>query len=311
MTAAQVIPEKDRRTYMGSHDTAAVSGFHPWLNPAQVFMNKTGMSKGQADNDQLYFGRLLEPVILSEFAERMHVTLSSPGFVRHPTLEWFGGTPDGMLDGRRAGVDAKNIRYLDPQKWGDDGSGDVPEYIAFQAQHFMALFDYPVWYIAALFAGCEFRIYPIERDREMSDLIVEMDGAFWNEHVVPKIPPPIDGSDSCRRMLERLHPKEKAAVRAATAEETDMLLILRGLEKQEESCKDEAERMRNLLRDSIGDAAGITCDFAKVSYKLAKGRAGIDTKALKAEMPAIAAKFEKTGDPTRALRVTFTKEKKS
>lgn len=305
MSTAQTIPHEDRGTYLGSHDTAGIAGFHPQLSPSQVYMNKIGQSRGQTVTEPMHFGLVLEPLILAEYARRQAVTLEPQRFIRHPALEWFGGTPDGTVAGRKVGVDAKNVRYANPAEWGEIGSSEVPMHILFQAHHFMTLLDYEAWDIAVLVAGNEFRIYTIERDMEMSDLILEMDEAFWRDHVATQTPPPVDGSDACRRMLIRRSPKVSSDVRPATAEEFALLERYRAHKAEFDKMEVEKKRLENEIVSTIGSAKGISCDFARATLSEVKGRVSIDSKALRADLPDVAAKYEKCGEDTRSLRFTF------
>ena len=301
---------QDRRTYMGSHDTAGVVGAHPNLSPSQVYMNKVGLSEGFVPTEQMRWGLLAQPIILDEFARRMKVELEPERFFRHPSLPWFGGTPDATLVGRREGVDAKNVRYASPDEWGEPGSADVPEHIKLQAHHFMTLLDADAWHIAAWVAGCELRVYTIERDPEMSDLILEVDGAFWRDHVEPRIPPPVDGTDACRRLLLRTHPHAKAPLRLASPDEEGLLLRYAELDAASKRAEEELEAVKNAIIAAVGDARGIGGRAGKVTYTDTKGRSGFDADRLRAEHPGIAAAYEKTGQPGRKFNFTPAKEMK-
>jgi predicted phage-related endonuclease len=43
--------------------------------------------------------------------------------------------------------------------------------------------------VAVLFGAADFEIYEIERDQELIDLIIGREVEFWNNHVIPRIPP--------------------------------------------------------------------------------------------------------------------------
>lgn len=309
MSTAQVIPEEARRTYLGSHDTSAISGLNPYRKPVNVYMDKLGMSVHQEPTERMRWGLMLQSAILDEFAERMGgVELEPERFMRHPLLPWFGGTPDGTIAGRKAGVDAKNVQF-NRGEWGEEGTDQVPRYILFQCHHFLALTGYEVWYVAALFGGCELRVYEVERDAELADMIIGMDGEFWTEHIEKEVPPEIDGSEGWKKYTERMHPKDNGLIRAATADEVIALRELHTVTKARKEYEQREEELKNILRNSIGDDAGIDCgEYGKVSYRLGKGRTSIDTEALKDNFPDIVKQCTRIGNPTRTLRPTFPKE---
>ena len=306
MSVAHIVPENERRTYLGSHDTSAISGLNPWRKPINVYMDKRGMSVPQEPTERMRWGLSLQPAILSEFAERMGgVALEPERFIRHPSLPWFGGTPDATIAGRKAGVDAKNVQF-NRGEWGEENTDQVPRYILFQCHHFLALTGYEVWYVAALFGGCELRVYEVERDAEMVEMIIDMDGEFWSENILKEVPPEIDGSEGWKKYTERMHPKDNGLVRAATAEELHVFQDLRLTTEQLKMYERREEELKNLLRASIGDDAGIDCgELGKASYRLGKGRSTIDAEALRFNFPEAAKSCTRIGNPSRTLRVTF------
>lgn len=305
--AAEPIPDEARRTYLGSHDTAGIAGYSPYLTPMQIYMNKLGMADGQRSTPLMEWGSRLQPAILEKFAEEMRVDLECERFIRHPSLHWFGGTPDATIKGAKAGVDAKNVQYFD-EDWGEEYTDEIPRHLLFQCHHFLALMDYDVWYVAALGNRSVFRIYRVKKDPEIADMIIAMDGEFWNDHVAAEVPPPIDGSSSWRKYVERRFPMEMSQVRPATGDELSWLEELRAAEAAKKECEARVDFLKNNLAASIGDAAGLVSDVAKVSYKQVKGRAGFDHKSLKEAMPEIYDQYATTGAPYRALRVTYAKE---
>lgn len=310
MSVAQTIPHEDRGTYLGSHDTSAIFGLNPWRGPINVYMDKLGMSVQRDVDDipeQLRMGLKMQPVILDLFAEKMRCNLEGERFIRHPELTWFGGTPDATIVGEKAGVDAKNVRW-NRGEWGDEGSDTVPEYVAMQCHHFMTLLGYERWYVATLFGGCEFKVYEIIRDDEISDMIVRADAEFWHEHIEKESPPELDGSESWRKYVERKFPKDNGDVRVATVDE---ILLLNQYRRQNALLKRREARVEELktrLCASLGESAGITCELGRVSYKTAKGRTTLDSKRLKDDMPDLYKKYEKTGLPYRVLRITLKED---
>lgn len=308
MSVAYSIPEEERRTYLGSHDTSAISGLNPYRQPINVFMDKLGMSIPQEPTERMGWGLALQPAILAEFAKRKGgLSLEPERLIRHDSLAWFGGTPDATIAGRKAGVDAKNVQF-NRGDWGEDGTDQVPRYVLFQCHHFLALTGYEVWYVAALFSGCEMRIFEVERDAELADMIIEMDGEFWRENIEKQVPPEIDGSEGWKKYTERMHPKDNGEVRAATSEEVTILRAFKVAEEQAGEWEEKLDVLKNRLRGSIGDAAGIVCDIAKVSFRNAKEAMIVDKEKLEKEWPDIARKCLKAKKASRPLRVTFQED---
>ncbi len=311
MSAAQTIPHEDRGTYLGSHDTSAIFSLNPFMSPINVYMNKLGMSVHRDEDDtpeQLQWGLKLQPAILKEFAKRMKCTLENEEqFIRHADLSWLGGTPDATIVGAKAGVDAKNIRW-NRGEWGEEGSDAVPEYVAMQCHHFMTLLGYERWYVAALFAGCELKVYEVARDEEISDMIIKADGAFWREHIQKEIPPELDDSKSWRKYIVRKFPHSENPAREAAPDEARLMDAYRREKAKLKRRESRVKLLENRLCLAIGDSLGLYSAIGKVSNNLCKGRADIDGKRLREEMPKVAAKYEKIGKPYRRFYSQFRED---
>lgn len=295
--------EDIRRTYLGSHDIAAIAGLNPYLSAMQVYLNKTTETKGQEITEPMRFGTLLQPIILGEFARRMKVELSDEFFYRHLIHEWFGGTPDALIKGRKEGVDAKNIGFKSSE-WGEEGTDQVPPYVFFQAHHFLTLFDYKRWYIAVLFGANRYETFVVNRNEEMSSIILELGSVFWNDHVLPKVPPAIDGSKASRKLLTSLFPDDDGKYREAEESEIGLIELYKQAKEKEESAKEELDYLRNRLMESIGDKKGIKYgDGGKAIVINKKGRETIDKKLLSEKYPEVAEECTKLGEPSKEIRV--------
>ena len=61
---------KLRKRGIGGSDAAAVCGFNRWRGPLDVYRDKTTSVTSEADNESMYWGRVMEPVLRNEFAKR-------------------------------------------------------------------------------------------------------------------------------------------------------------------------------------------------------------------------------------------------
>ena len=304
--SAEPIPHEDRRTYLGSHDTSAIAGDNPWSSPIQIYMNKLGLVEDNKPNEAMLWGLRTQAINLAEFAERMGVDLEGERFIRHKKLKWFGGTPDATIKGKKEGVDAKLTRYLNPREWGEEMTDQVPRHILWQCHHFLTLMNYNVWYVSVLFGGQEQRVYRVERDWELSDIIIEMDGDFWREHVEKQNPPEIDASPSAKAYLDRTYKDHGDEIRLATDDELGLLNELRKIKERAKTTNELVSFYENRLREAIGDDLGLAHgSIGTVTWKEQKGRKGLDKKALQEDLPEIAEKYTKEGKPHRVLRTNW------
>lgn len=61
---------EQRRAGIGGSDVAALLGLSKWKSPYQLFLEKTGNAPPQEDNEAMYWGRMLEPVIRDAYEEK-------------------------------------------------------------------------------------------------------------------------------------------------------------------------------------------------------------------------------------------------
>ena len=138
-----------------------------------------------------------------------------------------------------------------------------------------------------LVGGQRLIITHVERDDELIDQLIEMEREFW-QHVVDGTPPPMDGSDDAKALLDRLYPEadpESVAVLPPEAED-----LIRAYHEAKATEKAAAERRREAetrLKAMIGDRAiGRIAGVDVVTWKpITQSR--LDAKRLRAERPDI------------------------
>lgn len=304
MTAITTHP--DRWTYLGGSDAGPILGVPSFKKPFDVYLEKIGLADPREPSEHMEWGLRLQPAILAEYAARTGATLEPERFVGHDKLKWFGGTPDATVAGKKIGVDAKCVRWASAE-WGEPGSDQVPAYILVQCHHYMTLMDYDAWDVAALFSGARMGVYTIRRDKEMSDIILERLADFWERHIVPQIPPEVDGSDAARKLIQRLYPATTREVREATAEEAALLDEAVVADTAFDAAEAKKNELRNRINLAAGDCKGLVWPGGRATVVISKGRAGFDSKALAADHPDLAEKYQRTGAPIRSLRLTSNK----
>ena len=180
-----------RRQGIGGSDVAAIIGISKWRTPLDIYNDKTEEGEpadGQEDdNPSMEWGRRLEPVIREKYADATGFWVSKPEamFVNtdHPFMI---ADVDGICEDGRI-LECKTARS--GKDWGEEGTGEIPQYYQTQVQHYMAVLGAPVCDVAVLIGGSDFRIYTVRRDQELIDLLINDEEEFWEKHVVPGIPP--------------------------------------------------------------------------------------------------------------------------
>lgn len=190
--------EARRRKITGT-DVAKIMGTSKWGTAYDVWRDKLNMSDPIPDNDRMLFGRLLEPVIIAEYARRNAVSVIDVGMVESsdPTKEWLAVNPDGIIVDQNGqwlyGLECKTGKVCGmpaERMWSKVGETPVvipPDYL-WQVRYCMAVCNLDRWDVVALLNGNDYRTYTIKRDMAVEEHMLEKLGNFW-QYVIDKTPP--------------------------------------------------------------------------------------------------------------------------
>lgn len=173
-----------RKDFIGGSEAASALGLSRYQSPYELYMAKTTLTTSRADSEKMWAGRMLEPVIAEMFAERTgkHV-IRQPFFYAHPVHFFMGANIDFGIYAENAGLECKNSTS------NDFSGGNVPDEYFLQCQHYMAVTGAGRWFLAYLLYGWKFDYVEIERDDALIELLITGERDFWENHVIPGIPP--------------------------------------------------------------------------------------------------------------------------
>ena len=198
-----------RKTGIGGSDAGAICGVNPYSSAMKVFREKTREDVEEQDSEAIRIGHDLEDYVAQRFMEATGLKVRKSNFmyrsVEHPFMI---ADVDRMVVGEDAGLECKTASAYNADKWAD---GDIPLHYVMQCYHYMAVTGKKSWYIAAVILGREFTYRKLEWDDELISRLITIEKDFWNNHVVPGIIPPPDGSKACDEVLEQyFHTARKA-----------------------------------------------------------------------------------------------------
>lgn len=205
--------------------------------------------------------------------------------LQHKDYPWYLGSPDGLIYSGEigsappiGGVDFKTTGRR--HDYGEPGTDEVPEWVHTQADWYMGLTGTEWWDIAVLFFSPrrEFAIYHIKRDQQLIDNLIEAGKDFWENHVVPQIPPPLDATPASKRLLEYLYPADKTDLLETNYSIDDIAMQIRNLERERDLIVYNLTLQQNIIKDIIGEAAGVHTSLGKVTWKKSKDREVVDWK---------------------------------
>ncbi|MEX3690643.1 YqaJ viral recombinase family protein [Paraburkholderia sp. BR14263] len=191
---------EERRKGVGGSDAAAALGQSRRKTMFELYHEKIGSTNivGAAGLDvieRIEFGKAMEAVIAEMYAKRYNVKLRRHNRIAHHTQHSFMlASYDRTIDGKKEGIECKNVdalAYRLSGDWGDEHSDEVPLEYLMQCHHYLAVSGYEVWHLAACVGGNQMKVFHIERDPEMIDMIVDGEAAFW-KFVERHEAPPLD-----------------------------------------------------------------------------------------------------------------------
>ena len=263
-----------RRGFFTASDCAALFNKHPFRNLLDVYFDKTTQLETFEDETWQDWGHREEELLLD-----MHY----PGW---PTQVWaekgiFGATIDALHPSGHVVVDAKTVGVVTPINPKDYGWEDdrVAPHVYYQLQQQMLCAEAQDGVALAHLGGRMPKRYPVERNDKVIAQIIEKGTAFWNDHVLKRIPPPDEGYPSATT-LKRIKVQDGARVQVPN-EVIDEWVRAKELRLNFEKLETKAFRA---VRGIMGDAEYGECDLGtlrmqKISRKEYTVKAGSYRKA--------------------------------
>jgi putative phage-type endonuclease len=284
-----------RRKGLGSSDIAAIMGFDPFRSAGDVWAEKVYDldDLDPAKNKSIKRGNQFERSILEAAAEDngFDLELDDQGVLSLVSAKdpLFRCNLDSRVmttvDGQRRplpeAVEAKWTAM--GEEWGEAGTEEVPQRVILQAHQQMFVGELEVVRPAVLLARYsrpDVDVFLVSRREKLINIIVEQGHAWWEKHVLGRVPPENDppSIDTIKRI--RRVPNAVAEISAELVEEWDRLLAERlALEKDEKAAKE-------AMLAALGDAeAGDYGDPLKWVTYFETSTSTLDQKQLAREYP--------------------------
>ncbi|WP_288847579.1 lambda-exonuclease family protein [uncultured Sneathia sp.] len=292
---------KLRSKGIGGSDIGAILGVNKYRSLVDVYLDKTEGKKVE-DNNAMFWGRVLEPIIRAEFQKKHseeYQTYLVPYSLKYGVLR---ANVDGLIynnNTQKWGVlEIKTANQFTTKEWSD---GVVPQSYYAQVMHYLTVtgLDYAI--IVVLIGGNDYREFYIERNEDEVKAIKEVAEDFWNTYIIPqKIPAP-DGSDSYSEYQKELLAKyETFSNRVELDDDMNKLLDESEEKKQqikelEKEVKETEQKIMNIIIDNEADLA----ESDKYKVKLVtQNRTKVDPK-FKTEQKELINKYKEMEEKYR------------
>ena len=307
----------ERAQYIGASEIPILVGCSPYKTKEHdLWLEKTGQAPYEAEEDDAQnMGHLLEPVCLQVLSDRIGLTIRPNSESRRHNLFTFrAATPDGLVIDRGELVAVAECKAPGRHMWHHWDNG-VPDFVALQANDQCAHWHVSRCYVGVLL-GNEVFDFVHEYSEELAGATMSLCGDWWNRYVIPRVPPPVDGSESADRMLKALFPRSRTPALASTPEAEELARTYKQAKaaiETHELVKAEAEQK---LKAIVKDAEGMTGDGWRLTWK-SNGNGAPQWKGIAEalialhdsppdEVAALIAKY--TGAPSRPFSLKTTKK---
>lgn len=270
-----------RRQGIGGSDIAAIVGLNPWKGPCDVYLEKV-MGTNVEESTAMEWGTRLEEPIARKYAEVKCVELAHAeprvGAKDHyrATFDRISPSKPGLVEIKTAGRD---------DGWGLEGSDDIPANYHAQVTWYCGIGGFDAADVAVLFtASRRFAIYTVPFDEELFGLYCQQADHFWDSYVLPKVPPPPDGSEGASRLLATRFPRDIAPVMLPTVQMNELMEDLKIARDALDRYGTMEQTAINRIKSILGDHAGAHGPGYKVSWKAQKPSVRADWKSLAEEL---------------------------
>lgn len=186
---------KERKTYIGGSDIAAICGLNQYKTPLQIYLEKTRDDINQNElNEAARWGNILEEPIAQEYSKKTGFNIEiEPQVIRHPNYSFIAANIDRWANNKKHVLECKTAGFFQGKEWGLKGSDHIPESYLCQVAYYAAICNVPIVDIAVLIGGQDFRIYTYNQDQEFEAKLIKIACNFWNNHILKEIPPEPSG----------------------------------------------------------------------------------------------------------------------
>lgn len=292
---------EERRTGIGGSDVGVILGVNKYKSKYQLYLEKRGEYTEEIENEAIYFGNALEDFVAQEFSKRTGLEVIEPkASMVHPEHEFMRANLDRLVVGGNALLECKTASEYVKGDWEGE---EIPASYLCQVFHYLAVTGLDHAYIAVLVGGNKFVWKRIERDEELINIIIDAEKDFWYNHVVPGIPPEIEGSEADTSFVKSLYPEDNGN-EIYLGEDVDVYLSAISVIKDDiDKLSKQQKEYENKVKLLIGENQSALTDKYKISYKTSKS-IRLDTDKIKKEQKEL---YEKYGKETSSRRFTFKK----
>lgn len=310
----------ERRRSVGGSEIGAIMGLNKYQSAVSVWANKLGIVPDAEPNEAMIQGTDLEGYVAERFTRLTGKKVRRCNYIlRNDDYPHLHANVDRLVRGESAGLECKTASALSVSKF---KGGDFPTGYYAQCVAYMAVTELPVWYLAVVVLGKEFKVFKMVRDGQDTskpdwcESVTVIDDAefsaiksavadFW-QHVVNETMPEIDGSKATSDTLTAMYPGgDMPDIEPLELDDMrDKICALRDLKDEKCRIDENIRLLENTFKARMEDAETAFCDGVKITWK-PQERTTFDYKKFVKDHPGLdLSRYTKTS----TFRVFKTKE---
>ncbi len=264
-----------RRHHIGGSEVAALFGEHPHLTKFELWHRKAGSlpDPDLSDNERVFWGQTLEPAIAMGVAKLQGWNVRKVRrYLRHPTIEGFGGSLDYEVVAHDRGAGVLEIKTADRLVVRDWQDGEPPLSYELQVQAYLAITGRAWGAMAVLVGGNELRLFTYERRSKTIALIENAVAEFWQSIRENRPPRPDFAADG-----DTIAALYGSAAPGKTLDLTgdnrlpELIAEYKRGQSAEKAGQAQKEAAKAEIIEKIGDAEVVICGPHKINAKMIAG----------------------------------------
>ena len=298
--------KEKRREGLGGSDSPVVLGVSPFKTRQELYREKRGELTEPPPAPYMLRGTYMEDIIAQIYAEKTGRQLRTvPQTLVHEKHPFLMAHIDREILGDDRGPGVLEVKCPGLKVFGECKREGLPEYMIVQMQHYFGVSN-RAWGSFAIFNAerWELIFFDVDADKELINIIEVKDAEFWQMVM--------DGTEPPYEIATKIDLPKIGGQDLVHLDTPEWHMAINDL-REAQGLKKEAAAVEDMAKDAIkalmGEHEIVEGAGARVYFKHQKGRTRLDGAALKKAYPEIHKQFTVTGEPVRAFRPYFLKER--
>ena len=275
------------RAHLGASQVPAALGVSPYQRPVELWEEYLGIRERGEGSAATELGQELEHGVARIAARRIGLRAASSPTLIHPGIPWLCATPDRVLDdGTLMQVKTTGLAgYAPRDRWGDEGTDQVPVHVVAQVQTEMAVarahgISAELCHVAALIPGRGVVLYRVPYEQDTADAVISRAAIFWSLVETCTAPPP-DGSDAYTDHLSRRYSAPLKEEWTEGPEVDDLVARLQATTAEYATAEAALAEAKQHVMLAIGDKAGARGTWGVQAWSHRAGRKTLHLETLR------------------------------